>query len=1301
MTCIPILFISPILTLWVQHDIIVYPCVLTFFLTSLLLGARKIISQWGSWYLKIPSVTDAEVVNWYVKTRGASKSSSDPSEGLKDLGATGLPRKDLHAAVLREVNRHFWSNSTKDPLVAKLAEGYKSTIFLMTWYCKHKRTRMPLPYSATWNLTLKAGLENMTNTQKGLKLHSAFLHWRHTGADIWSGLLYFVVALLDKWAALVSGGALVGLSAASSAEFRLPVGFGLCYYLLGAVSLDSVSQPLWTAANQNTVQAITSLKFLRQATINDARARRRLYWTSLMKFFFLHIWGIAITSALMWTFEESRSATIMYLAYLGAYTGLLWYQYNKIYCRNEAAKSLFAASIIGLPIGIALHVKLPQFDYSGVISLAIGTWIAALSSMRIAKIGWPSFGRSTAAEETDGNGEIDAKGVPVSYSSSALEPYPEISQATLSKTFESICALPVELRFTLDPSQHPGDRIMETLLFQSNSMKSEIVNSAFPQAETLVRGTAELWRTGETVIELVSARHVPQEGHKIRTVSQKVGRRLHIFVILGLDLSGDERTMDIHRNCRIIAEAVIQATSEHQFGLSHDHAMLAELLAVHDSGGEEVYIPEGIRRQLETSASERTRVIDNGDRTLIRYLLLGLDCEREWDNLPKTVRSFLLSRCSGQPEPLSAEGESWIRSKLSARDYLDIEEYIARCNLGVALTASIDTFAKALEVDDAYRDDEQFPDQSYEDIMSSLPSSSMVELDSGLLSSFHQKVKMCIKFLVLSLTADPEYQRELDYMMRAKPLFVHWPLTFFLNGIWSFCKTLQGLIIPLVLFHGRENIAKLHSNMKGMKTVIEKNKIVIETLNGPLTCFATKQPDGTLRLSQYTGRHDKEPSESAQSGELTAVNTYTDKLTLRQREEYRGQTRVNVFTYEYPEHYKNSKLKLPIQRHCIEGELEGQIVQYDRRGYITSGSSFKGVNPVHFKYWYRKSAKFEDELLGGEYILGHITIKVQWSVPPRNHPKKLDEWIPFSKVTEATFAQGLEVYHAIWTYEHKFHPEISTTLNGEPVPTPPMIQEDWFHVLSKPDRCGFLSDNPLLSFSSAKSNFVTRLLGLNIKRYPIPTSHARTQLWKSWKGGKDLDAITARWLDEGLLRSDGILNTYWRNRDLGLLDNAKNYLDAQADTIMARVDVDPEISSWVHIAFKISDLYSFGQGGDSRINTRTLSKQLRDNDDELHILAMDTSTWPNEPGGVSACRRDMVNDLKTIKWHIVAESANDYGVPRFQIERNVQSLTILPLWGLDFLNPTHGILEGTLDSAVVQRSYDTRTADSKGISYPS
>lgn len=1305
MSRIPILFISPVLSLWVQHDLAVYVCVLTCFLISLLLGARKVMSQWSTFYLNIPLVTDAEVVSWYIKTREAGTSTSNFAESMENVGPTPYPRQELHSAVLKECTRHSWTKSTTDPLVAKLAEGHSSTKFLMAWYCRHKRTKMPLAYSATWNLTLKAGLENMTNMQKGLKLHSAFLHWRHTGADIWSGLLYFVVALLDKWTALLCGGSLVGLSSASSIEYRLAVGFGLCYYLIGAVSLDAVSQPLWIAANENTVTPVTSLKYLRHATAKDVSARRTLYWKSLAKFFFLHTWAIAITSALMWTFEASRSATAMYLAYIGAYTGLLWYQYNKIYCGTEAAKCLAMAIIVGLPTGIALHECLPNFNYSGVISLAVGTWIAAFYSICITKIGWPSLSRSKSTEKLDDEDKGDIRAV--SYFSSGLELYPELSQMTLSKMFNSICALPIDERYTLDASQDSGVAIIGHLLNQSNSSKSDVLHRAFPAADELLRRTADLWKAGKTVLELVSARHFAQQEQELRTISKKSGDRLHIFIILNFGDQESQSSLDIHRNNKIIAEAIVQATSEAHLGLSHDHSMLAELLAMDQTSHDVLSIPEGIKLQLESSAAERTRVLSNGDRTALRYLLLGLDCDREWDSLPKIIRSFLLNRSLEQCGRLSADEENWIRSRISPTDIVDIAEYIARCNLGATLTGSVRTYVRAqvmmLDANDPISESGSvFSDPSYEKLLRNSPSGGN-EVDSGLasfrlfFSRIRQRMQLCVKFLILSLVADPEYQRELNYMTRTTPLFLHWPVTLSLNGIWSFCKSLQRLIIPLALFHGRENISKLHSNIKGMKIVLEKHRILIESLSGPSTCFVATQPDGSLQLSQYKGLYNHEPSERKQ---LMAVNTYTDRLFLQQREVYSDNKIVNFFTYEYPQGNKRSRSrlqrsdsKLPFHRQCVRGDLEGQIVQYDYRGYITTGTSFRGVNPVKFTYWYRKSAKFEDELLRGEYILPHITIRVSWSMPPRNHPDRLDEWIPFTKVTEATFIQGSEVYHASWTYEHKFHPEISTTLNGEPVATPPMISDDWFHVLAKPDACDFLSDNPLLSFSSAKSNFLSRLLGLNKKRYPMSTSQARTQLWKMWKSGEELDAVTARWIDESLLRSDRVLDTYWRNRDLGLLDSAKEYLDVQADTIMARVDLDPDISSWVHIAFKISDMYTFGQGGDSTINTRTLYNQLRDNDDELHILAMDTSTWPNEPGGVSACRRDMVNELKTIRWHIVAESPNDYGVPRFQIERNVQSLTILPLWGLDFLNPTHGIFQNCLDSAVVERSHDTRRAD--------
>jgi hypothetical protein len=179
------------------------------------------------------------------------------------------------------------------------------------------------------------------------------------------------------------------------------------------------------------------------------------------------------------------------------------------------------------------------------------------------------------------------------------------------------------------------------------------------------------------------------------------------------------------------------------------------------------------------------------------------------------------------------------------------------------------------------------------------------------------------------------------------------------------------------------------------------------------------------------------------------------------------------------------------------------------------------------------------------------------------------------------------------------------------------------------------------------------------------------------------------------LRSDPILKPYWKARDSGSIHQAFRYLRDNGDAIMASVDVDHEVSAWTSLAFKMSDLFSLGQGGDTSMNTRTATSQINDSSEQLHVLATDTGTWPVEGGGVSCCRRDMVNNLQNVKWHIIAEAANDYSVPRFQIEQNIQSLKILPLWGLDFLTPTHGIIENQLDTAMEEKLVDTNTADIK------
>jgi hypothetical protein len=242
---------------------------------------------------------------------------------------------------------------------------------------------------------------------------------------------------------------------------------------------------------------------------------------------------------------------------------------------------------------------------------------------------------------------------------------------------------------------------------------------------------------------------------------------------------------------------------------------------------------------------------------------------------------------------------------------------------------------------------------------------------------------------------------------------------------------------------------------------------------------------------------------------------------------------------------------------------------------------------------------------------------------------------------------------------------------------------DHLDVLKKPTHFSFLDDNPLLSFNSIHTTPVSRWLGLHTKKYPVSTSQARSWLWKAWKDDPAFDGVIVRWLDERLLRRDKMLRPYWRSKDTGNLKSAEDYLDKNRDAVMASVDLDNTISSWTPLAIKINDLYSFGQGGDSCSRTRSNVISQDDNETALHVIAVDTGTWPNEGGGVSACRSDVINNLKTIKWHMVAESANDFGIPKRQIERNIHSLKVIPLWGLDLLTPTHGLFNNRLDSEVV------------------
>lgn len=220
--------------------------------------------------------------------------------------------------------------------------------------------------------------------------------------------------------------------------------------------------------------------------------------------------------------------------------------------------------------------------------------------------------------------------------------------------------------------------------------------------------------------------------------------------------------------------------------------------------------------------------------------------------------------------------------------------------------------------------------------------------------------------------------------------------------------------------------------------------------------------------------------------------------------------------------------------------------------------------------------------------------------------------IPHSQVTEATFVIGPDVWESKYIYDHKFHPTIVTTLNGQRVDTPNLILYDHLDVLKKPKHVSFLDDNPLFSFTSIRSNPITRWLGVNTRRYSVSTSQARSWLWKAWREDPTFDGVIVRWLDERLLRRDPVLAPYWRKRDSGHLAAAELFLDNNRDAVIASVDLDNTISSWTPLAIKINDLYSFGQGGDACSRTRSNLTTQSEDTNALHVIAVDTGTWPNE-----------------------------------------------------------------------------------------
>jgi hypothetical protein len=1254
---------------------------------------------------------------------------SDPEvfHGLSEPAILALCRKDLYDAVVKEKTRHFWQKSTSDAFVKRLAECWDATLFLLDWYCRVTDTKRPIPYSSTWNLETQVALESMQQSQKGIKLHNSFIHWRTAGDEIYCGILYFIVALMDRWVDLVHGGKnMIGLGYGSGFHasdlkelndiLRLSVGLGLAYYLIGAVLLDYKAQHLHTLSEQMSPASIENVAEIMKAKAADQKFRRHLYLSTLCRFFGIHVWTLALCTALMWVFNGSSSGLIMFLAYVSAYSGLLLYQYNKIFSGPHALMPLLSAVITGFVLGNILVKLKPEWAFSRVVALAVCTWTAALLSFKTAKLGLPEafdtrmWMKETARrlrrkrKDVNSNGPVDINGAPSelrvhctsgkkhhAYTGAGSDD--EFSQSELQAFCDKLRAAPKEDRFRILPTGNPGDQIAAMLLSCTHDSLSRLALDAFPTMPFLVQRIVLAWKTDIIKVFIVPMQSVTPTGTDLRAISQYSAGRLTLYVA-----SDSKHATFAHMNVSInsttITETLLHACAKTMFGIPHLQAEVTESMLACISVGEQIHsVSECGKRSMPPNVAGPEALVYEAvcRKELLRNLCLGQDIETQWDNLPLEIRRLFLRRCLGVRGAFTNTEMSWILANVAAEDTCNILSRVARYDLGAYLAINKYNYFQ-------HRGDQALDEKEYRQMTADIQESYHPVLNRSaftLFDIFKEYIRLplayvyhtagtWVKFFFLACMADPEYQRELKGALAQIPCFLAVPVTFILTGLWIYSRAAMSIALPFFLYHRRKDIAVLAGTVRGSLIIQKKNRLVIQSYGDTETAFIHSLENGAFKLVFYQGVLEQEPT----WGHLR--NTQYDKdMRVTVRQEHKNGNITNEYTYEYPTKRSTRLIKLskvqnfqmPLSRSCIAGDDAGTKVQYNHKGHIESGSYLSHGNLVRFKYHYRKNAKFDDELLRAEFVLPHMSANVSWCAPPVRHAKKMERWIPTPRVHDATFVQGADVFECTWFYDHKFHPTITTKLNGESVETPDMIRHDWLGVLKKPSRCTFTDENPLLAFKAPRSSFLSRLLRKNIKQQEISTSRARSQLWKAWKKRNDLDGVVIRWVDEELIRNEPLLRPYWRRRDRGSLMKAEYYLALHADAIMASSDLTSDISAWTPLAIRMSDLLSFGQGGDAVIFTRTKTLQ-RDTDRSLHVIAVDTGTWPNEGGGVSACRRDLINNLRTIKWHMVVESANDFGLPKHQTEENVESLKVIPLWGLDFMHPSHGMFTNKLDSEV-------------------
>jgi hypothetical protein len=365
---LPILFIAPIVSIFCRgHDLEVYLPVMYGFVLLLLVQYRRLCCEWAEWLDNIPKITEKDVGEWFTKKEAtksqillASKSAvtlmADSTvmgeEDDDDEAPAPSPDSEFRKEVYARIRaRILFGGLELDPLAMRVAKAMPFINWLMRK--DFPNGGAPPQFTTAWFNALNDVLDKQLKLRKGLKEHNILMLFRVARYDIALNVGLFLVALMDRWVAMVNQGRSLQLTMYTDFRARYGLCLAILYFCLAVMALDTTLSRYWSERWIFPQVKLTGIDHARESSQEWLKRRRTTYHWGLFRLFLQLLFVSGITTFVLWLCVNNTDTFIIYGCYVLGYSCVVIFQFNRCFASDVGAHTIimYSSALAGFIVG--------------------------------------------------------------------------------------------------------------------------------------------------------------------------------------------------------------------------------------------------------------------------------------------------------------------------------------------------------------------------------------------------------------------------------------------------------------------------------------------------------------------------------------------------------------------------------------------------------------------------------------------------------------------------------------------------------------------------------------------------------------------------------------------------------------------------------------------------------------------------------------------------------------------------------------------------------------------------------------